>query len=240
MRDNGLGVGKTDAAYMACPHYTSKLTSFEDLCSLQSYGFRGEALACIAAVGVLRVTTCTEKDDVAHVCSFNHMGEMIACKPSAMGCGTSVQVSSLFKKVPVRRQYFRSVKRCREDLRRVEDMLIAVGIAHPNVRFVLKHDKCVLWQKIQTKDYASNLAIVFGHTVTQHLTEISFHSCEPMVKLHGYVPSSSSDALSRANPDRMFVFVNNRHVIIKQLLQVRDFLTKNICALLYKFCCSRS
>ena len=220
VRDNGSGISEKDAPYLALPHYTSKLACFEDLCSLQSYGFRGEAVASVAAVGGLRVTTCTAEDDLAHTYSFNHSGEVIASKPAAMGRGTMIHVSRLFKNVPVRRQYFKSIKRCREELKKVEDVMLAFGIAHPNVRFVLKHDKCMLWQKMQTADYASNLAIVLGYSVTQHLSEISYSSPDPMVKIHCHVPIHNANTVSRPSPDRTFVYVNSRPVTVKPLVQV--------------------
>lgn len=222
VRDNGSGVSRENAHYMALPHFTSKLASFEDLGTLESYGFRGEALTSIASVGILQITTCTADDDVATAYSFNHSGEVIATKPSAMGQGTLVQVSSLFKNVPVRRQYFRSVKRCREDLKKVEDVMMAFGITHPNVRFVLKHSKCVLWQKMRISEFSSNLAVVLGLPVTQQLTEISSHSFNPMLKIHGFVPSPHADTsiISRTTPDRTFLIVNNRPVTVKSLLQV--------------------
>ena len=225
MRDNGSGISRADAINMARPHYTSKLGSLSDLASLQSYGFRGEALSSIAAVADLQVTTCTTEDDVAHTYMFNHAGEIITCKPSAMGPGTLVHVKSLFKNIPVRRQYFKSVRRCREDLKRAEDVMMAFGIANPKVRFVLKHDKCVVWQKIQTEDYSSNLAIVFGSCVTQFLTEFTFNSDDPVVQLRGHVPNrnvsiSDISGLSRSSPDRLFIFVNSRPVFIKPLAQV--------------------
>ena len=183
VRDNGSGISRSDAINMARPHYTSKLGSFQDLGSLQSYGFRGEALSSIAAVASLQVTTCTTGDDVAHIYTFNHAGGVTASIPSAMGPGTTVHVKGLFKNVPVRRQYFKSVRRCREELKRVEDLMMAFGIANSRVRLVLKHDKCVVWQKIQTEDYSSNLAIVFGSCITQHLTEVTF-SREDTVRVH--------------------------------------------------------
>lgn len=222
VRDNGSGVSRENAPYMALPHFTSKLASFEDLSALESYGFRGEALTSIASVGVLQITTCTAEDGVATVYSFNHSGEVIATKPSAMGPGTLVQVSSLFKNVPVRRQYFRSVKRCREDLKKVEDVMLAFGIAHPNVRFVLKHGKCVLWQKMRISEFSPNLAVVLSLPVTQHLTEISSHSSNPMIRIHGFVPSPHADTslVSRTTPDRTFLIVNSRPVTIKPLIQV--------------------
>ena len=222
VRDNGSGVSRENAPYMALPHFTSKLASFEDLSALESYGFRGEALASIASVGILQITTCTAEDGVASMYSFNHSGEIIATKPSAMGPGTLVQVSSLFKNVPVRRQYFRSVRRCREDLKKVEDVMLAFGIAHPNVRFILKHGKCVLWQKIRISEFSANLAVVLGLPVTQHLTEISSHSFNPMIKIRGFVPSSHADTslTSRTTPDRTFLIVNDRPVTIKPLTQV--------------------
>ena len=220
--DNGSGIGRAEVLHVARPHYTSKITSFRDLCELQSYGFRGDALSSIASIAHLRVSTlCSDDEGAGRQYDFDSMGNSMSFKHVAMGQGTTVCVTGLFKSVPVRRQIMKSAKRCREDLKRIEDTLLAFGIAHPKVRLVLKHNKCLLWQKIPSQDYDSNLSLVLGPSITQYLTPISFSSRDPFLKLRGYVPCPGDGALvSRSTPDRLFVFVNNRPVAIKQVTQV--------------------
>ena len=224
VHDNGSGISRTDALNLARPHYTSKISSFHDLCDLQSYGFRGEALSSIAAIANLRVSTlCTNDNTPGRQYDFDKMGNSVSFKHIAMGPGTTVCVTGLFKNVPVRRQFLLSGKRCREDLKKVEDTMLAFGITCPKVRLVLKHNKCLLWQKIPNKDYDSNLSLVLGPSIIRHLSPISFDSLDPFLKLRGHVPSpcaSDAVAVSRSTPDRLFLFVNDRPVVIKQLAQV--------------------
>ena len=225
VRDNGVGIKREDTPFMAQHHYTSKLTSLDDLSSLTSYGFRGEALASIVAVSDLRVTTCTEVDDVALVHTVDHSGRVIATKPSHLGRGTTVSITNLFRNIPVRKQYYKnSAKRSREDFKRVEDVILAFGIAHPMVRLVLKHNKSVVWQKLQTTDFRSNLNLVLGSSTVQNMVPISFQSFEPMLKVHGFVPKLDADPCQvfRTTADRIFLFVNQRPVVVKPVVQVRQ------------------
>ena len=225
VRDNGIGIKKEDTSYMALPHYTSKLTSMDDLTSLESYGFRGEALTSVAAVSTLSITTCTEADDIALTYTIDHSGQVIATRPSHLGRGTTVSVTNLFKNVPVRKQYYRSPKRCKEDLKKVEEVILAFGITHPRVRFVFKHNKTLVWQKMQTSDFKTNLQLVLGSAIMQQLVSISYQSFDPMLKVHGYVPKLDADLVlvSRTTADKLFLIVNNRPVAVKPVIQVCHF-----------------
>ncbi len=229
IRDNGLGISETNVPYLAQPHCTSKLSHFDHLASVSTYGFRGEALASIAAVASLVVTTCTDDDDVATTYTMDHSGQVIASKPSHLGRGTTVSVTNVFRNVPVRKQYFRSDKCCKEDLKKVEEVMLAFGIAHPGVRFVLKHNKNVIWQKLQTFDSKTNATLVLGSAVMQQLTPIAFQSFDPMLKVHGWVPRSQGDVthISRATGDRLFLLVNQRPVVVKPIIQVNQVKADN-------------
>lgn len=222
MKDNGTGIKKEDACFMALPHYTSKLSDFADLVSLESYGFRGEALTSVAAVANLSITTCTEEDGVALTYTIDHSGQTVATKPSHLGRGTTVSVANLFRNVPVRKQCYKNLKRCREDLKKVEDVMLAFGIAHPKVRFVLKHNKNTIWQKMQTGDFKTNLFLILGSPVMQQLTPITFQHFDPMLKVYGYIPKPQADLsqVSRTNAERVFLIVNQRPVVVKPVIQV--------------------
>ena len=229
VRDNGTGIKKEDAPYMALPHYTSKLTNMDDLMSLESYGFRGEALTSVATISTLSVTTCTETDDIALTYTIDHSGTVIATKPSHLGRGTTISVTNLFKNVPVRKQYYRSPKRCKEDLKKVEEVVLAFGITHPRVRLVFKHNKTIVWQKMQTSDFKTNLQLVLGSAIMQQLVPIACQSFDPMLKVHGYVPKPDADLglVSRTTADKLFLIVNNRPVAVKPVIQVCPFSTSD-------------
>lgn len=120
VRDNGSGICEEDMKFIAKPHYTSKISSFSDLASLTSYGFRGEALSSLCAVAEVTVTTKTKESSIGYMYFFDHKGNITSRKPTATSRGTTVVVSNLFKKIPVRRQFYSNSKRCREELKKVE------------------------------------------------------------------------------------------------------------------------
>ena len=222
VRDNGLGIKKEDTANMAKPHFTSKLASFDDLQSLDFYGFRGEALASIAAVSNLSVTTCTQSDAIATTYTMDHSGNITSTKHSHLGQGTTVTVANVFKNLPVRKQCFKSAKKCKEELRRVEEVLIGFGLAHCGLRLTLKHNKCIIWQKIQTSDFGSNVSLILGAALFQQLVPMNYQSFSPMVKIQSYVPRPEADLtmVSRCTSEKIYLLVNQRCVTVKPLIQV--------------------
>ena len=118
MKDNGSGVMEEDVPFMAMAHSTSKISAFCDLCTLETYGFRGEALHAMAAMGTLSVTTCACQGEMAHTYNFNNIGNIVSTTPTASERGTTVAVQQLFKQFPVRRQRYKSNRHCKEELKR--------------------------------------------------------------------------------------------------------------------------
>ena len=225
MKDNGTGIKSEDVPYMAMPHFTSKLHEFDDIHSLLTYGFRGEALTSVAAVSDMSITTCTKQDEVALTYAINHAGEVAGTKPVHASQGTVVSARNLFQTIPVRRQCYRSNKRCKEDLKKVEELLLAFGIAHPRVRFVLKHNRSIIWQKVQATDLKASLILIFGSIILQQLSPINYQCFNPMVKINAYLPKPNADnvsLVSRSTSDRMFVLVNRRPVDMKPVLKVKQ------------------
>ena len=222
MRDNGNGISKEAVPYAARPHFTSKLTTLSDLCSLQSYGFRGEGLSSVAAVADVTITTCTEEDEVAMTYTMDHNGQVVSSRPSPASKGTTVCVTNLFKNVPVRKQYYKNSKVTKENFRRCEGTLLALGLANPFVRFALRHNNSLIWHKSPTTCFSSNVGVVLGSQTFQQLAAISQQSCEPIVKISGFVPSPCTNPalVFRTSPERMFLLVNKRPVVIKPVIQV--------------------
>ncbi|XP_071328617.1 PMS1 protein homolog 1 isoform X2 [Trachinotus anak] len=144
VRDNGHGIKAADTSVMAMRHFTSKISSHEDLQQLETYGFRGEALGSICAVAEVAVTTKTAEDDISSQYTLNFTGEIVSQKPSHLGQGTTVSVLKLFKNLPVRRQYYSSTKKCKEELKKVQDLLMAYAIIKPDLRLSLVHNKILL------------------------------------------------------------------------------------------------
>ena len=99
--------------------------------------------------------------------------------------GTTVTASHLFKNLPVRRQMYSSKKKQREETRRVEDLLVQYAIVCPQVRFVLKVDRAITWQKPAMADHRSVLLSVWGSGAMAHMDHLNKHNTELEVGLQG-------------------------------------------------------
>ena len=169
MVDNGCGVTKEDALKMALPHFTSKISQHEDLETLTTYGFRGEALAAVCAVAKVSVTTKTANDPVACSYTMDSGGNVVEVKPSHLSQGTLVVATSLFWNVPVRKQVYQTPKKKKEELGKVEELLLNFGLIHPELHLSLHHDHNLVWQKSRVADLKSNIQQTLGHPITSHM-----------------------------------------------------------------------
>uniref|UniRef100_A0A8C7VK29 PMS1 homolog 1, mismatch repair system component n=1 Tax=Oncorhynchus mykiss TaxID=8022 RepID=A0A8C7VK29_ONCMY len=220
IRDNGSGIKAADTAVMAVQHYTSKICSHDDLEHLATYGFRGEALGSICAVAEVAVTTKTSEDDVGTQYTLDLTGSVVSQKPSHLGQGTTVCALKLFKNLPVRRQYYANTKKCKEELKKVQDLLMAYAIIKPELRLTLTHNKVVLWQKAKVSDHRMALMATLGPNAVAHLLPV--HHQQPEIVIDGFFPRPGMDCslASSSNPDKTFIFVNDRPVHQKDILKV--------------------
>ncbi|KAG7501999.1 PMS1 protein-like 1 [Solea senegalensis] len=222
VRDNGLGIKAADTPVMAVRHFTSKICSHDDLERLQTYGFRGEALGSVCAVAEVSVTTKTAEDDISIQYVLNFMGQIVSQKPSHLGQGTTVSVLKLFKNLPVRRQYYSTNKKCKEELKKVQDLLVAYAIIKPELRLTLVHNKVVVWQKAKVADLRSALHATLGPSAVANLLPCHYHQEQPEIFLDGYFPKPEADvsSTSSSHPDKTFIFVNNRPVHHKDIMKL--------------------
>ncbi|XP_019728416.1 PMS1 protein homolog 1 isoform X2 [Hippocampus comes] len=222
VRDNGCGIKASAAPVMAIRHFTSKIYSHEDLELLQTYGFRGEALSSVCAVAEVAITTKTEDDDISTQYTLNAQGSIVSQKPTHLSQGTTVSVLKLFKNLPVRRQYYSSAKRCKDEVKKIQDLLVAYAIIKPQVRLTLTHNKVVVWQKAKAADHRSALLATLGSTTLANL--LPCHHCQEQAEifLEGFFPKSGADVSSTSTsvPDKTFIFVNNRPIHHKDIMKL--------------------
>ncbi|XP_069790787.1 PMS1 protein homolog 1-like isoform X3 [Narcine bancroftii] len=222
VRDNGDGIKTVDAPVMGLKNYTSKITHHEDLEALGTYGFRGEALSSICAVSEVIVTTKTSADEVSLQYTLDGAGHIISQKPSHMGQGTTVTALKLFKNIPVRKQFYSTVKKCKDELKKVHDLLMAYGIIKPDIRFIFTHNKAVVWQKAKVSDHKMALLTVLGTAVMVSMVPIQHREQEPEIFLSGFLPKPGSNpsSVSLTTPERSFISVNSRPVHHKKILKL--------------------
>ncbi|XP_066542670.1 PMS1 protein homolog 1 isoform X2 [Hoplias malabaricus] len=207
---------------MAVKHYTSKLSCHEDLEHLETYGFRGEALASICAISEVTVTTKTADDDVSIQYTLDVTGRVTSQKPSHLGQGTSVCALKLFKNLPVRRQYYSNSKKCKEELKKVQDLLMAYAVIKPELRIVFTHNKATIWQKSRVSDHRAALMAVLGAATTANLLPVQHRQEQPEIAIEGYFPKPNSDLNSTSSntSDKTYIFVNSRPVYHKDILKL--------------------
>ncbi|GAB1284955.1 PMS1 homolog 1, mismatch repair system component [Apodemus speciosus] len=222
IRDNGEGIKAVDVPVMAVKYYTSKINSHEDLENLTTYGFRGEALGSICNVAEVVVTTRTAADDFSTQYILDGSGHILSQKPSHLGQGTTVTVLKLFKNLPVRKQFYSTAKKCKDELKNIQDLLISYGVMKPDIRIIFVHNKAVIWQKSRVPDHRMALMSVLGTAVMSNMDSVEQHCEESQIYLSGFFPKPDADhnSTSLSTPERSFIFINSRPVHQKDILKL--------------------
>ena len=188
--------------------------------SLGTYGFRGEALYAICSIGTIAVTTKTEKDNVAKMYCFDSDGTITDSKLTHQGNGTTITVSNLFRDFPVRKQTFKTAKSQKDELKRIEDLLMSFALIYNNVRITLRNNKREVWRKNRTSSLGYSIQELFKSKVMQELTECNID--EEEFKIYGFIPKKDSNVqlVGRSMSDRIFIFVNKRPVVMTVIKKV--------------------
>ena len=204
--DDGLGMDADDALLAFDRHATSKIAAFEDLEQVASLGFRGEALATIAAVARVELRTAETPGD-GHLVRIEG-GRVKKAEPVAHPKGTRIEVASLFFNVPARRKF---LKRPQTELRRCIEVVQGYALAHPELRFTLRHGGRALLETLPTRDDGSGLreriSQVFGETLARNLVEIPLDFITEREAIAGFVGGRET-----TRGRRLFVYVNRRLV----------------------------
>ncbi|HWT14672.1 MAG TPA: DNA mismatch repair endonuclease MutL [Patescibacteria group bacterium] len=204
VRDNGGGIEIDDLALALTRHATSKIATLDDLESVRSMGFRGEALPSIASVSRFRLVSRTR--EAAHASEIEvDNGEFGRIKPSQHPVGTMAEMRELFFNVPARRKFLRAE---RTELGHVEDWLRAIALARPEVAFALTHNgRPLLRDEASGASHEARVDAMLGENFLAHSLRID-HSAAGL-RLHGYVGLPTA---ARAQNDRQFFYVNRRLV----------------------------
>ena len=156
--DNGEGMSREDAEKAVLRHATSKIRSLDDLFSITTLGFRGEALASISAVSQLSITT-KQKDQLEGFNILLENGTTINSGISASGKGTIIEVHNLFFNTPARKKFLKTDS---VELRHIIDVVIRYALANPGIGFKLAHEGHVLLNSPSVEDERSNISSIYG------------------------------------------------------------------------------
>ncbi len=201
--DDGVGMDSEDALLAFDRHATSKIASFDDLQGVSTLGFRGEALASIASVSRVALTTSTGEDS-GHQVRIDG-GQVRGVEPAAHPRGTTIDVRSLFFNVPARRKF---LKTPRTELRRCLEVVQGYALAQPEVGFTLRHEGRLLLEAMPggqgTEGAKERISEIFGGPLGKRLQEISYADNQGR-SVWGFVGDPST-----TKGRRYFTFVNRR------------------------------
>ena len=209
VRDNGRGMPAEDLRLAVTRHATSKLTCFEDLLHVASYGFRGEALPSILSVSCVRVESAQEQGNGAFLeASF---GVVAGEGPAVLNQGTLVEVRDLFANVPARLKFLKTPG---TELKRCQEVLLRLALARPHVRFALYAGGREVMVLPADAGLAARLAQVWPPTVLEGLVPVDGTRHDVRVFGLASLPHSY-----QARGDRILLYVNGRPVQDKLLLR---------------------
>lgn len=205
--DDGLGMNEQDAVTSFLRHATSKIATYEDLEAIMTYGFRGEALASIAAVAQVTMKTRHVEDDAATVVQVDGGGAPRVSKEGRER-GTSIAVHNLFYNTPARRKFLKSNT---TEFRHVYDAIQRAALSHPEIalRFV-NNDETIL--DLKPAPLADRVLDVFGQRFSEGIVWLEEKS--PYISVHGYIGKPTFGQKSRVN---QFLFLNNRFIVNRNI-----------------------
>ncbi len=200
--DDGTGIAKDELLLALTRHSTSKISTLEDLHSITSLGFRGEALASIAAVSRLTLTSCLTGQ--SHAWQIQVDGKAVSQPaPASLTLGTVLDVDDLYFNIPARRKFLKSetteFAHCDETFKRI-------ALSQPGVEFVLQHNGKVRRQ-LRAGNSAQRIAAILGEEFSHTAALVDEQSVD--MRLHGMV---ALPAYARSSRDAQYFFVNNRFV----------------------------
>ncbi|SFC40317.1 DNA mismatch repair protein MutL [Zunongwangia mangrovi] len=200
--DDGAGMSLTDARMCFERHATSKIKAAEDLFSLNTKGFRGEALASIAAIAHVELKTRPESEEVG-TCIKIEGSKVTSQEPCVTPKGTSLCVKNLFYNIPARRNFLKSDA---VELRHIIDEFQRVAMAHPSIAFSLFHNGGELFQ-LPATNHRQRITNIFGAKTNEKLVPVNEDT--EIVKISGFVGKPEFAKRSRGE---QFFFVNNRFI----------------------------
>jgi len=200
--DDGTGIAKDELLLALTRHSTSKISTLEDLQKITSLGFRGEALASIAAVS--RLTLASRQLGQSHAWQIQVDGKSISQPiPSSLTSGTTLDVNDLYFNIPARRKFLKTEA---TELAHCDETFKRIALAQSNIEFVLQHNGKIRRQ-LRAGSSPQRIMAVLGEEFSQTSALVDEQSVD--IHLHGMV---ALPAYARSSRDTQYFFVNNRFV----------------------------
>lgn len=210
IRDDGTGMDRDDLLLSLERHATSKINSINDLHSIRTLGFRGEALPSIASVSRLQITSRPGELLSGH-CLKSEGGKINALEEAGAPAGTMVEVRDLFFNVPARRKFLRTDK---TETDHIVDTVARIALPHNGVFLQLESSHRILLNLPDSEDKLNRLIALLGRKIVQSLIEAADQSGP--YRLRAYIAPPEFD---RNRGDRLYIYINGRHVRDRLILR---------------------
>jgi len=200
--DNGCGMSDTDARMAFERHATSKIRSADDIFAIRTMGFRGEALASVAAIAEVELRTKEHDHDLG---TFIHISgsKIITQEPVRCDSGTNFQIKNLFYNVPARRKFLKSNP---AELKHIINEIQRIALANPEVAISLHHNGSVIYELTGTNKRI-RIVSIFGKNINQNLIPLDTETS--VVKISGFI---GQPRYARKTFGEQFFFVNKRYM----------------------------
>lgn len=200
--DDGKGMSETDARMCFERHATSKIRKADDLFTIKTMGFRGEAMASIAAIAQVELRSRRPEDELGTMVRIE-ASELKVQEPVACPVGTSISVKNLFYNVPARRNFLKSNA---VEFRHILDEFIRIALANPSVAFSLYQNDLEVYN-LQPGRLSQRIVAIFGNSYKEQLAACTEDT--DLIKLSGYI---GKPEFARKTRGEQFFFVNNRYI----------------------------
>jgi DNA mismatch repair protein MutL len=200
--DNGCGMSPTDASLAFARHATSKISDASDLFAIKTLGFRGEALASIAAVAEVELKTRRVEDELGWEIRI-HGAELKSQGPVSCATGSNFMVRNLFYNVPARRRF---LKTDTTEFRHIVNEFYRVVLTQPELSFSLTHNQNEV-HSLPPAQIKHRIVNVFGRTMAQVLIPLQTETS--IVRIHGYIGKPEA---ARKRYGEQFFFINRRYM----------------------------
>lgn len=211
--DNGIGIPKENISSVFDSHTTSKIEKIEDLNTLLSLGFRGEALSTITSVSRVKLVSKFQSEDLGNEINYNENGKSLV-KSAAKEQGTTVKVENIFYNIPAR---FKYLKTAQTEYRKIYELLLNYFLIFPNIHFILYKDgKIVVDTSLVPNSMAGEIS---EERVTKFLGSHNFlklFSDGAGIKINGYIAHPSTHKSRGSNS---YIFLNNRPITDRGIMR---------------------
>lgn len=200
--DNGCGMSVTDARMCFERHATSKIKDINDLFRIRTFGFRGEAMASIAAVAQVELKTRRTEDELGthlRIEGSSYLGQ----EPAQLPAGTSILVKNLFYNVPARRNF---LKKDETEFRNICDEFLRLALSQPGLQLSLVHNNNDVY-RLRPGNLRQRIVGIMGDQFNTSLVPVD--ESTPMLKVHGFIGKPNTARKSKGN---QYFFVNNRYI----------------------------